>query len=121
MEGSKQKHLETDLTFVLHFHPPPLPEEMYEILSNLSDTVAYNCNNCAERHPVDWRATLEKELQASVGQVLSALLNSRTSTHLLRYRQVRLSRTPFPPPPPPSFSNQPVNVSTCPALCERLA
>lgn len=63
------------------------PDEMYEILSNLPESVAYTCVNCTERHPAEWRLALEKELQVSLKQVLMALLNSRTTSHLLRYRQ----------------------------------
>ncbi|XP_038364934.1 histone-lysine N-methyltransferase 2A isoform X19 [Canis lupus familiaris] len=62
-------------------------DEMYEILSNLPESVAYTCVNCTERHPAEWRLALEKELQLSLKQVLTALLNSRTTSHLLRYRQ----------------------------------
>uniref|UniRef100_A0A452QVS1 Histone-lysine N-methyltransferase n=1 Tax=Ursus americanus TaxID=9643 RepID=A0A452QVS1_URSAM len=62
-------------------------DEMYEILSNLPESVAYTCVNCTERHPAEWRLALEKELQSSLKQVLTALLNSRTTSHLLRYRQ----------------------------------
>lgn len=61
---------------------------MYEILSNLPESVAYTCINCTEQHPAEWRLALEKELQVSLKQVLTALLNSRTTSHLLRYRQV---------------------------------
>ncbi|XP_072548211.1 histone-lysine N-methyltransferase 2A [Salminus brasiliensis] len=64
-----------------------LTDEMYELLSNLPESVAYTCINCTECHPPEWRTALEKEIQSSVRQVLTALLNSRTSTHLLRYRQ----------------------------------
>uniref|UniRef100_A0A8C6YRG8 Histone-lysine N-methyltransferase n=1 Tax=Nothoprocta perdicaria TaxID=30464 RepID=A0A8C6YRG8_NOTPE len=64
-----------------------LSDEMYEILSNLPESVAYTCINCTEQHPAEWRLALEKELQASLKQVLTALLNSRTTSHLLRYRQ----------------------------------
>lgn len=71
---------------------PFLPsDEMYEILSNLPESVAYTCINCTEQHPPEWRLALEKELQLSLKQVLTALLNSRTTSHLLRYRQVHLS------------------------------
>ncbi|XP_057346658.1 histone-lysine N-methyltransferase 2A isoform X7 [Manis pentadactyla] len=62
-------------------------DEMYEILSNLPESVAYTCVNCTERHPAEWRLALERELQVSLKQVLTALLNSRTTSHLLRYRQ----------------------------------
>ncbi|XP_058433147.1 histone-lysine N-methyltransferase 2A isoform X6 [Marmota monax] len=62
-------------------------DEMYEILSNLPESVAYTCVNCTERHPAEWRLALEKELQISLKQVLTALLNSRTTSHLLRFRQ----------------------------------
>ncbi|OCT72451.1 histone-lysine N-methyltransferase 2A isoform X2 [Xenopus laevis] len=64
-----------------------LTDEMYEILSNLPESVAYTCINCTERHPAEWRMALTNELQASLKYVLTAVLNSRTSSHLLRYRQ----------------------------------
>ncbi|XP_031762526.1 histone-lysine N-methyltransferase 2A isoform X2 [Xenopus tropicalis] len=64
-----------------------LTDEMYEILSNLPESVAYTCINCTERHPAEWRMALTNELQASLRYVLTALLNSRTSSHLLRCRQ----------------------------------
>ncbi|XP_036116120.1 histone-lysine N-methyltransferase 2A [Molossus molossus] len=64
-----------------------LSDEMYEILSNLPESVAYTCVNCTERHPAEWRLALEQELQTSLKQVLTALLNSRTTSHLLRCRQ----------------------------------
>lgn len=63
---------------------------MYEILSSLPESVAYTCVNCTVRHPAEWRLALEKALQSSLKQVLTALLNSRTTSHLLRYRQVGL-------------------------------
>ncbi|XP_053308604.1 histone-lysine N-methyltransferase 2A isoform X2 [Spea bombifrons] len=64
-----------------------LTDEMYEILSNLPESVAYTCINCTEQHPAEWRLALTNELQASLKYVLTALLNSRTSSHLLRYQQ----------------------------------
>ncbi|XP_040903293.1 histone-lysine N-methyltransferase 2A isoform X2 [Toxotes jaculatrix] len=64
-----------------------LTDEMYELLSKLPESVVYTCTKCAERHPAEWRTVLERELQGCIRHVLTALLNSRTSTHLLRYRQ----------------------------------
>ncbi|XP_039679910.1 histone-lysine N-methyltransferase 2A isoform X7 [Perca fluviatilis] len=64
-----------------------LTDEMYELLSKLPESVAYTCTKCTERHPAEWRTALERELQGCVRHVLTALLNSRTSSHLLRYRQ----------------------------------
>lgn len=64
-------------------------DEMYELLSKLPESVAYTCTKCTERHPAEWRTALERELQGCVRHILTALLNSRTSSHLLRYRQVR--------------------------------
>ncbi|XP_069546277.1 histone-lysine N-methyltransferase 2A isoform X1 [Brachyistius frenatus] len=64
-----------------------LTDEMYELLSKLPESVAYTCTKCTECHPAEWRTALERELQGCVRNVLTALLNSRTSTHLLRYRQ----------------------------------
>ncbi|KAM8927699.1 LOW QUALITY PROTEIN: histone-lysine N-methyltransferase 2A [Pelodytes ibericus] len=71
----------------VHSKCESLTDEMYEILSNLPESVAYTCINCTEQHPAEWRLALTNELQASLKYVLSALLNSRTSSHLLRYRQ----------------------------------
>uniref|UniRef100_A0A4W3HIQ9 [histone H3]-lysine(4) N-methyltransferase n=1 Tax=Callorhinchus milii TaxID=7868 RepID=A0A4W3HIQ9_CALMI len=75
----------------VHAKCESLSDEMYEILSNLPESVAYTCINCTEQHPAEWRLALGKELQTSLKQVLTALLNSRTTSHLLRYRQVSLS------------------------------
>uniref|UniRef100_A0A8C1U051 Histone-lysine N-methyltransferase n=1 Tax=Cyprinus carpio TaxID=7962 RepID=A0A8C1U051_CYPCA len=71
----------------VHANCESLTDDMYEVLSYLPETVAYTCANCTEPHPAEWRTVLEKEIQKSMRQVLTALLNSRTSTHLLRYRQ----------------------------------
>ncbi|KAM4702961.1 LOW QUALITY PROTEIN: histone-lysine N-methyltransferase 2A [Rhinophrynus dorsalis] len=71
----------------VHSKCESLTDEMYEILSNLPESVAYTCINCTEHHPAEWRLALTNELQASLKYVLTALLNSRTSSHLLRYRQ----------------------------------
>ncbi|KAJ3590970.1 hypothetical protein NHX12_008918 [Muraenolepis orangiensis] len=61
--------------------------ELYELMSKLPKSLAYTCSRCTERRPAEWRMALEKEAQGCVRHVLTALLNSRTSTHLLRYRQ----------------------------------
>lgn len=71
----------------LSFYCPS--DEMSELLSLLPESVAYACTKCTERHPAKWRTILEREFQGCIRNVLNALLNSRTSTHLLRYRQVR--------------------------------
>lgn len=65
-----------------------LSDDLYELLSKLPESVAYTCSKCAERHPAEWRTALERQLQGCVHHVLTALLNSRTSSHLLRYKQV---------------------------------
>ncbi|XP_073441374.1 histone-lysine N-methyltransferase 2A isoform X2 [Dendrobates tinctorius] len=71
----------------VHSKCESLTDEMYEILSNLPESVAYMCINCTDHHPAEWRLALTNELQASLKYVLTALLNSRTSSHLVRYRQ----------------------------------
>ncbi|XP_076832457.1 histone-lysine N-methyltransferase 2A [Brachyhypopomus gauderio] len=62
-------------------------DEMRELLSSLSGSVSYTCVSCTECRPSAWRTALENEVQRSMRRVLTALLNSRTSGHLLRYRQ----------------------------------
>ncbi|KAI5620822.1 histone-lysine N-methyltransferase 2A isoform X1 [Silurus asotus] len=64
-----------------------LTDEMFELLSRQPKNMAYTCVHCTEHHPPKWRSALEKDIQSSMRQVLTALLNSRTSTHLLHYRQ----------------------------------
>ncbi|XP_043936832.1 histone-lysine N-methyltransferase 2A isoform X4 [Protopterus annectens] len=64
-----------------------LSDEKYEILSSLPESVAYTCSRCTEHRPAEWCLALEKEVQSLLRQVLTALLNSRTTSHLLRYRQ----------------------------------
>ncbi|KAJ1189962.1 hypothetical protein NDU88_006703 [Pleurodeles waltl] len=82
-----------------------LTDEMYEILSNLPESVAYTCINCTDPHPAEWRLALEKEVQMSLKQVLTALLNSRTTSHLLRYRQT-VKPPDLNPETEESFSSQ---------------
>uniref|UniRef100_A0A3Q2Y6S9 Histone-lysine N-methyltransferase n=1 Tax=Hippocampus comes TaxID=109280 RepID=A0A3Q2Y6S9_HIPCM len=65
-----------------------LTDEMYELLSKLPESVAYTCTKCSDCHPAKWRTALEGELQGRLRHILTALLNSRTSAHLLHYRQV---------------------------------
>ncbi|XP_058270057.1 histone-lysine N-methyltransferase 2A isoform X1 [Hemibagrus wyckioides] len=72
----------------VHAKCESLTDEMYELMSRLPKNLAYTCVNCTEHHPPKWRTALEKDIQSSMRQVLTALLNSRTSTHLLHYRQV---------------------------------
>ncbi|KAA0701545.1 Histone-lysine N-methyltransferase 2A [Triplophysa tibetana] len=72
---------------LVHAKCEHLTDDMYELLSNLPESVAYTCIKCTEPHHTEWREVLEKEMQKSMRQVLTALLNSHTSTHLLRYRQ----------------------------------
>ncbi|KAL2085834.1 hypothetical protein ACEWY4_019154 [Coilia grayii] len=69
----------------VHAKCESLTDEMYEILSSLP--VAYACSKCTDKQAAEWRTALKNKLQSSVHQVLTALLNSCTSTHLHRYRQ----------------------------------
>ncbi|NP_001103749.1 histone-lysine N-methyltransferase 2A [Danio rerio] len=71
----------------VHAKCESLTDDMCELMSSLPENVVYTCTNCTESHPAEWRTVLEKEIQRSMRQVLTALFNSRTSTHLLRYRQ----------------------------------
>lgn len=71
----------------VHTKCEKVTDEMYELLSKLPESVAYRCTKCTDRYPTQWRTELEKELQGCLRHVLNALLNSRTSVHLLRFRQ----------------------------------
>uniref|UniRef100_A0AAV2IYU3 [histone H3]-lysine(4) N-methyltransferase n=1 Tax=Knipowitschia caucasica TaxID=637954 RepID=A0AAV2IYU3_KNICA len=73
--------------FWVHAKCEKLTDEMYELLPNLPESVAFTCTKCTDCCPSLWRTELERNLQSCIRTVLNALLNSHTSMHLLRFRQ----------------------------------
>lgn len=79
-------------------------DDLYEILSNLPESVVYSCQPCNTRQSCmetsfdggeggGWRELLQLELRAGVEKVLACLLSSTLSQHLLTCRQVKTNST----------------------------
>ncbi|XP_063055819.1 histone-lysine N-methyltransferase 2A isoform X2 [Engraulis encrasicolus] len=74
-----------------------LTDDLYEILSNLPESVVYSCQpcnshlRCAEGSLKDggagWRELLQVELRAGVEKVLACLLSSTLTQHLVTHSQ----------------------------------
>ncbi|KAJ8334432.1 hypothetical protein SKAU_G00400710 [Synaphobranchus kaupii] len=59
-----------------------LSDDLYEILSNLPESVDYSCTPCSRAQPSTWREVLQEELKAGVEKVLTCLLTSTLAQHL---------------------------------------
>ncbi|KAL2083852.1 hypothetical protein ACEWY4_019370 [Coilia grayii] len=74
-----------------------LTDDLYEILSNLPESVVYSCQPCNSHLPraegslkgggAGWRELLQVELRAGVEKVLACLLSSTLTQHLLTHSQ----------------------------------
>lgn len=64
------------------------PDELYEILSSLPESVVYSCRPCSVTQPSAWRELLYIELRAGVEKVLACLLSSTLTQHLVTCSQV---------------------------------
>ncbi|XP_040278265.1 histone-lysine N-methyltransferase 2B isoform X1 [Bufo bufo] len=61
-----------------------LSDEGYEILSNLPDSVVYNCPPCLGESSALWRGAMLSELTAGLHEVLQGLVTSQMSTPLMQ-------------------------------------
>lgn len=64
-------------------------DDLYEILSNLPESVEYSCSPCSRTKPSSWREVLQEELRAGLEKVLSSLLTSPLTQHLAQCSEVR--------------------------------
>ncbi|XP_067874843.1 histone-lysine N-methyltransferase 2B-like [Heterodontus francisci] len=62
-------------------------DEMYEILSNLPDNIVYTCLPCMEGKPAEWQEVVRNELLSGLKQVLTGLVTSRLTAHLVKHRE----------------------------------
>ncbi|XP_072123014.1 histone-lysine N-methyltransferase 2B-like [Mobula birostris] len=62
-------------------------DEMYEILSNLPDNIVYTCLPCMEGRPAEWQEVVTNEMLSGLKQVLTGLVTSRLTAHLLKHRE----------------------------------
>uniref|UniRef100_A0A671SPK5 [histone H3]-lysine(4) N-methyltransferase n=1 Tax=Sinocyclocheilus anshuiensis TaxID=1608454 RepID=A0A671SPK5_9TELE len=67
-----------------------LTDDLYEILSSLPESVVYSCQPCLQELPdredvngAGWRELLDQELKTGLDRVLSCLLSSTFTKHLL--------------------------------------
>ncbi|XP_035285794.1 histone-lysine N-methyltransferase 2A-like isoform X1 [Anguilla anguilla] len=59
-----------------------LSDDLYEILSNLPESVVYTCMPCSRTQPSAWREVLQEELRTGLEKVLTSLLNSTLTQDL---------------------------------------
>ncbi|XP_031432702.1 histone-lysine N-methyltransferase 2A isoform X2 [Clupea harengus] len=79
-----------------------LTDDLYEILSNLPESVVYSCQPCTTHQSclegsltgegVGWRDLLQLELRAGVEKVLACLLSSTLSQHLVTCSQCSIQQ-----------------------------
>ncbi|XP_072324982.1 histone-lysine N-methyltransferase 2B-like isoform X2 [Scyliorhinus torazame] len=62
-------------------------DEMYEILSNLPDNIVYTCLPCMEGNAAEWQEVVTSELLSGLKQVLTGLVTSRLTSHLLKHKE----------------------------------
>uniref|UniRef100_A0A8C1XQ57 [histone H3]-lysine(4) N-methyltransferase n=1 Tax=Cyprinus carpio TaxID=7962 RepID=A0A8C1XQ57_CYPCA len=74
-----------------------LTDDLYEILSSLPESVVYSCQPCLQELPdgedvngVGWRELLDQELKTGLDRVLSCLLSSTFTEHLVTCKKVYL-------------------------------
>ncbi|XP_048476558.1 histone-lysine N-methyltransferase 2B-like [Rhincodon typus] len=64
-----------------------ISDEMYEILSNLPDNIVYTCLPCMEGKPAEWQEVVTSELLSGIKQVVTGLVTSRLTAHLLKQKE----------------------------------
>ncbi|XP_028678866.1 histone-lysine N-methyltransferase 2A [Erpetoichthys calabaricus] len=74
----------------VHAKCEELSDELYEILSNLPESVVYTCTPCSEGQPIKWKEMLTSTLNQGIKNVLLGLLTSRLSVHMLRCKECSL-------------------------------
>lgn len=72
-----------------------LTDDLYEILSSLPESVVYSCQPCLQELPdgedvngAGWRELLDQELRTGLERVLSCLLSSTLTEHLVTCKEV---------------------------------
>ncbi len=72
-----------------------LPDDLYEILSSLPESVVYSCQPCLQEQSdgedmngAGWRELLDQELKTGLDRVLSCLLSSTFTKHLVTCKKV---------------------------------
>ncbi|XP_052433256.1 histone-lysine N-methyltransferase 2A [Carassius gibelio] len=78
-----------------------LTDDLYEILSSLPESVVYSCQPCLQELPdgedvngVGWRELLDQELKTGLDRVLSCLLSSTFTEHLVTCKKCSTMGSP---------------------------
>lgn len=66
-----------------------LSDDLYEIMSSLSESVVYSCTPCSQSQPSSWKDELKDRLRAGLEKVLANLLSDSSAQHLITCREVR--------------------------------
>ena len=66
-----------------------LSDDLYEIMSSLSESVVYSCTPCSQSQPSSWKGELKDRLRAGLEKVLANLLSDSSAQHLITCREVR--------------------------------
>ncbi|KAL1261083.1 hypothetical protein QQF64_008910 [Cirrhinus molitorella] len=79
-----------------------LTDDLYEILSSLPESVVYSCQPCLQEQPdgqdvngAGWRELLDQELKTGLERVLSCLLSSNLTKHLVTCKKCTSMGSPI--------------------------
>ncbi|XP_035650950.1 histone-lysine N-methyltransferase 2B-like isoform X1 [Oncorhynchus keta] len=71
-----------------------LSDDLYEIMSSLSESVVYSCTPCSQSQPSSWKGELKDRLRAGLEKVLANLLSDSSAQHLITCRECEESTEP---------------------------
>uniref|UniRef100_A0A4W5PSE5 [histone H3]-lysine(4) N-methyltransferase n=1 Tax=Hucho hucho TaxID=62062 RepID=A0A4W5PSE5_9TELE len=71
-----------------------LSDDLYEIMSSLSENVVYSCTPCSQSQPSSWKDELKDRLRAGLEKVLANLLSDSSAQHLITCRECEESTEP---------------------------
>ncbi|XP_041758803.1 histone-lysine N-methyltransferase 2A isoform X1 [Coregonus clupeaformis] len=87
MECSKCSHW-------VHSKCEGLSDDLYEIMSSLSESIVYSCTPCSQSQPGSWKEELKDRLRAGLEKVLANLLSDSSAQHLITCRECEESTEP---------------------------
>ncbi|PIK53442.1 hypothetical protein BSL78_09672 [Apostichopus japonicus] len=86
-----------------------LTDDLYNILTDLPDTIPYLCEGCEPDRPAPWQIEIEEELQAGFTNVMKTMFACKMAGHLIwphrKFRYLGASKKPALPGRSPSPSS----------------